>query len=202
MDEEKKKILQYAFNLFKSEGFYKTTMDDLAKRLRMSKKTIYKHFPTKENLIRETSFYFIDTNQRNIKKILNERVNAVEKLLKLVKYLGSILMSIDNQWFEDIHAHNYEVWKDIDRFRTKMIKTKIAKLFEQGKAEGFFMEIPSEIVVSLFLSMTRAIVNPEFVINNRISLSDALESTIMILMRGILTGKGEKIFKKLNSKGN
>ncbi len=44
MNEEKEKIIEFAAQKFMDGGFYKTTMDDLAAKLRISKKTIYKNF--------------------------------------------------------------------------------------------------------------------------------------------------------------
>jgi AcrR family transcriptional regulator len=35
-----------------NNGFHKTTMDEIAKELRISKKTIYKHFSSKDELVR------------------------------------------------------------------------------------------------------------------------------------------------------
>ncbi len=51
MIEEKKNLLKNITESFLAKGFYKTTMDEIASDLRVSKKTIYKYFPTKENLI-------------------------------------------------------------------------------------------------------------------------------------------------------
>ena len=46
--EEKNKIIERTEDKFFRDGFYKTTMDEIATDLSMSKKTIYKFFPSKE----------------------------------------------------------------------------------------------------------------------------------------------------------
>ena len=48
---EQDKIFSYAKSLFLKEGFYKITMDNLASGLKVSKKTIYKYFGSKELLV-------------------------------------------------------------------------------------------------------------------------------------------------------
>ena len=50
--QDRSKILEHSRKKFHAEGFYKTSMDEIAKDLHISKKTIYKHFPSKEELLR------------------------------------------------------------------------------------------------------------------------------------------------------
>ena len=56
--EIKDKIVELGEEKFFREGFYKTRMDDVAIELRMSKKTIYKYFPTKTDLVMEVAHHF------------------------------------------------------------------------------------------------------------------------------------------------
>ena len=62
-------IEQIEEKLFR-EGFYKTTMDDMASELGMSKKTIYKFFPSKEDLIRAISRHFMNKMRKTIIELL------------------------------------------------------------------------------------------------------------------------------------
>ena len=50
--KDRKKILEHSRRKFHAEGFYKISMDEIAGDLRISKKTIYKHFPSKEELLK------------------------------------------------------------------------------------------------------------------------------------------------------
>ena len=200
MEQEKNKILIFALELFRQEGFYKTTMDDLARQLKMSKKTIYKYFPKKENLIWETSFYFVEKHQVRIKEILESEENAIQKLFDLIEYIGRMLMNVNRKWFEDIQIHQPELWKKIDEFRINIIRSRITKLIEQGKNEGYIENFSTDIIVTMFLSSVQNIVNPTFIINSKLNMNEVLESVITILMQGIMTSKGKKIFIKLKKR--
>ena len=101
MNDDKVKILKAASDIFFSRGFYKIPVDDIASLLKMSKKTIYKHFPTKENLVREVAYLFIKTHSSNIAEIINHDYNAVEKLFYIFNYLGNMLININDKWFSD-----------------------------------------------------------------------------------------------------
>ena len=85
MDDQTKIIEQIEDKLFK-EGFYKTTMDDVASELGMSKKTIYKFFPSKDDLVMAIAKHFMNSMKNKIVPALNSDKNAIEKLAELIKY--------------------------------------------------------------------------------------------------------------------
>ena len=70
MDEQDKIIEQIEDKLFK-EGFYKTTMDEVASELGMSKKTIYKFFPSKDDLVMAIAKHFMNVMKSKIVPALN-----------------------------------------------------------------------------------------------------------------------------------
>jgi AcrR family transcriptional regulator len=199
MDDEKVKIHNYAIDIFLKEGFYKTTMDDLASQLRISKKTIYKYFPSKETLVKEVIFSFLSSRAEEIKVIVDSQENAVVKFFSLGEYLGSMIIKFSDRWLSDIQMHTPDLWKEIDKFRIKMMHANLMKIIRQGINEGYFIDKPPEITVTVFVNSVRAVVNPEFIMNNRFSVSNALETTLDILMNGIMTEKGKKIFNRLKS---
>jgi AcrR family transcriptional regulator len=197
MNDDKVKILKAASDIFFSRGFYKIPVDDIASLLKMSKKTIYKHFPTKENLVREVAYLFIKTHSSNIAEIINHDYNAVEKLFYIFKYLGNMLININDKWFSDIQSQAPEIWNEIEAFRSRFMTQNISRIIEQGKKEKYIVNHPSLIIINVFISSIRGIINPAFITNNKMPAFKALESTLDILMNGILTAKGKNLMKKL-----
>ena len=199
MNSEQQKILEFCKDYFLNNGFYKTTMDEVAAQLRMSKKTIYKYYPTKEELVKETIQGFLEFHKGNVSEIVDDNSKAVTKLYKTFNYIGKIISKINEKFIRDIQTHAPDLWKDIDTFRTKMMMTNIGKIIEQGKKEGVFIDKPSSIITGIFTSSVRGIINPEFIMNNKFSIKTALEETIEIIMNGIMTEKGKKVFNLLKS---
>jgi len=199
MNSEKLKILDFCKSYFIENGFYKTTMDEIAVQLRMSKKTIYKYYPTKESLVKEIISTFLEFHKKNISKIVDDNSEAVLKLFKIFNYLGNLISSINEKFIRDIQIHMPDLWKHIDTFRTKMMTTNIGKIIEQGKKEGVFIDKQSVIITGVFTSSVRGIINPEFIMNNKFSIKSALNETIEIIMNGIMTEKGKKDFNKIKS---
>ncbi len=199
MISEKDKILNAACEVFFSKGFYKIPIDEIAISLKMSKKTIYKNFSTKEDLVREVAYSFIKTHSSNIAAIISKKYNAVEKLYHIFSYLGSAILKVNDKWFSDFHDHFPEIWEEIEEFRLKFMTANISRIIDQGKKEGYVIKQPSIIIINIFISSVRGIINPDFILLNKMPVILALESTLGILMSGILTPKGKIIYKKLKT---
>ncbi len=197
MIEEKKRIIDESTKIFLKAGFYKTPMDEIAKELKISKKTIYKYFDSKETLVKEVVQNFLLHNKALILEILETDNDAVTKSFNLFQHLGKLLLSISNKWLEDIHAHYQNLWKEIDDFRTKMMLANISKLINQGKSEGYIVDYPTEIIVMFFISSIRGILNPDFIIQRNLDPRTLLDHTIKLLMNAILTTRGKNLFNKL-----
>ena len=81
---EKDKILYFTHAKFITEGFYKTTMDEIARDLQISKKTIYKHFESKEVLLEAVCDMRILLMHERIDEIVESSDDSVTKFLKLI----------------------------------------------------------------------------------------------------------------------
>ncbi len=202
MNNEHKKILDFCNEYFLTKGFYKTTMDEIASELRMSKKTIYKYYPTKYDLVRKAITKFLEFHKKSIAKIVNNNADAVTKLNEILIYIGNFIAKIDERFIKDIQSHMPDLWEDIDSFRTKMMNVNIGKIIDQGKKEGFFIDKSSAIITGVFISAVRGVINPDFIMNNKFSFKSALEETIEIILNGIMTEKGKKKFSQLKTESS
>lgn len=194
--EEKERILNFTEEKIFKEGFYKTPMDEIASELRISKKTIYKFFPSKNDMVEAIMKRFMKKRQQDILPLLNSNKNAVEKFAGIVFIITQNLSRVSERMFNDLRKHCPALWKEVESFRTEMINKNITKVVEQGKRERLIADYPTPIIMTIFLSSIRAVVNPEFILDNNFSVRQAAQITFQILMDGILTPKGEKIFKK------
>ncbi len=198
--EEKIKIVEFGEQKFFKEGIHKTTMDEVASELRMSKKTIYKYFPTKDDLVRAIAKHFMNNMKNAIVPTLNGNKNAIEKLEGLIKILARASIKISPQMLDDMRRHFPKLWNEMDNFRTEMMFGNITKVIDQGKEEGLFINYPTPIIINMVVASLRSVVNPDFILNNNVSLIEAASIAFKILIGGITTEKGKKIFNKTINK--
>lgn len=96
--QKKRQIVEAAFKLFKARGFYATGVDLIMQTASVSKRTLYKYFPTKNDLIVAVLDYYRTTYVEYLNQILNQKDNSSrEKILAIFEDA--------KQWFEDINFH-------------------------------------------------------------------------------------------------
>jgi AcrR family transcriptional regulator len=198
--EDQNKIIEMTEEKFFRDGFYKTTMDEVASEIKMSKKTIYKFFPSKEDLITAIAKHFMEGVKSKVVPALNSDKNAIEKLAELNTILAKISQKVSTKRMDEIRTYFPSLWTEIDSFRTKMMFGNITKVIDQGKAEGLFIDYPTPIIMNTLVSAVRSTVNPEFILNNNFSIAEAALYTFKIVIGGIVTEKGRKIFNKTINK--
>ncbi len=196
---ESLKILEFCETHFMKYGFQNTTMDEIAKELRMSKKTIYKHFASKSDLVRAVFIRIRNDLTGQIETIVNGEGTAVIKLHKISQIFYTRISSISNRWLNDLQHYAPDIWSEVEEFRRKLLQRNITMLIDQGKSEGLVSDYPTTIILGVLISAIQGVVTPEFVLHNNISMKEAGETTLSIVFSGLLTKKGRKLFKQYKS---
>jgi len=197
MIEEKRALLVNITEYFMHKGFYKTTMDEVAAELKISKKTIYKYFPSKEYLLNLMFSGIAFTARNGIVKIINSDKSSVEKLAELINHICTLAARVNFDMLSDIKKLGPHFWNKIEKFRARQIYANISKVIIQGQEEGYIIDVPKEIIVEMLVASVQAIVTPEFVIKNSFSITQAGQMTFTIFINGILTDEGKALYKKL-----
>jgi len=197
--EEKERILSFAEKKFSQNGFYKTTMDELAKELKISKKTIYKHFSSKDALVSEIIDYITENIQHKVAKLVSKKATSAEKLYLMSVFVTKRINQISEKWLDDLRVYRPELWTKIEKFREKTIINNLDKIITQGKKEKLIVDKPNKIILMVIISSVQAIVNPNFILNNNFSAKQAAGITLEIVFTGILTKQGRKLFKNFKS---
>jgi AcrR family transcriptional regulator len=197
MNEEKDKILSAVKEIYLKKGFYKTSMDEIAKELNISKKTIYKHFATKESLVEEVVNDNLLKIGNKLDEIFNSNSTAIEKIVEHINFVSNTIFKYSDDFAHDLRMHSPHLWNKIDEFRTQKIQNYLSKIIEQGKREGTFEDVPTELIIPILINSSRAIINPEFLSTIKFSFKDAIRATFRILFGGILTEAGKNNFKEL-----
>jgi AcrR family transcriptional regulator len=194
--QEKDKIIRFAQQKFFSEGFYKTTMDEISHELQISKKTIYKFFPSKEKLVEEITDCMLNDANCEVETITDSHENVVMKFVRLLNQHLNIVSKFSSRWYKDLQLHTPHIWQKMNRMRDEKIIRVARKLLEQGKREKLIEHYPPEIIVAAFISTFREVMNPDFIIANKFSMHQALKYTFELLLNGILTAQGKELYIK------
>lgn len=187
---EKEKILFFTHAKFITEGFYKTTMDEIAKDLQISKKTIYKHFPSKEVLLEEVCDIRLSYMNEKIDEIVNSENDCITKFLQLINMHKSMLLNCSEMWFKDLQVHAPHCLTKFKEVRDDRLIVVLNSLVEQGKTEKVIHDVPIQILITSMLGAIDSVTRNEFILNSQYSFHDAIRITSDIFFNGILTDTG------------
>lgn len=198
--EDRARIIEIAEKIYAVSGFYRTTMDDIAKELRVSKKTLYKHFQSKDELLHCVVDQIMETLSNDIEKVIGGEYNTVERLYLLTKTITKRMTKISEKWLDDLRIYKPELWEEIEKFKIKTGTKNILRIIDQGKAEELIVAEPTEVIATVMLASVQAVVNPEFILKNDISRKNASQTAMKMVFYGILTKKGRRLFKEFLEK--
>lgn len=197
---EKQKIVDFCTVKFLRDGFYYVTVDEIATGLRISKKTLYKYFSSKDELVETVAFEFLNDVSRRIEEIINSPKDSLTKALMLFEVMASVLVRFSESWLRDLQIHAPSLWQKIDDFRTQKALKVFGSIIRQGQMEDIFIDKPTELIIHIFVTSIRSVVNPDYLYQQKFNFKEAFIYTFEILFNGILTTRGKKLFDKIFSK--
>ncbi len=190
--EIKERIFDKAEQMFLQFGYAKVTMEEIASGLGISKKTLYKFFPGKENIVRELTNNRICHNEEQIDQIWAEKdSDFVGKLKKMLDFFGKESFKVKGPLFDDLHKNMPDLWNEIHDFNRMRGLQKARDLFEMGVANGVFRnDIVKDIIILMFMNSVQGIINPDTLSQLPYSSNQAFESIFKVLFEGIFTEEG------------
>ena len=193
--ETRERILEHARERFLHQGFSKVTVDELSVDLGMSKKTFYKFFPSKEELLRTIIYAMMKGVEREMERIENSDKPFAERLADVMMLLGKNMGRISRAFQLDIQRFAPALWKEAETFRREHLITRIGRMILKAREEGIFREEINEVIlVHMLLHSIQGIVNPEFLTQQSFSLNEAFRTIFKTLFEGALTDEARKEF--------
>jgi len=197
-------ILESAYSLFLEKGYRHTTMDDIALSLAMSKKTLYKYYPGKLELL-AASFEILKTKMTaKVEAILeNKYIPFPLKLKSTLTVIATHLAPINPELFEDLRAYAPEIWEELRLYINESAYIRFQKLIKQGVDQGLVNpRINVSLMVMLYAAAVQSLLDPKFIgqfpddITNMIDLSpsEIYDQAISIIYNGILTEEARNEF--------
>jgi AcrR family transcriptional regulator len=195
------KIILESIELFMNYGIRSVTMDDIAKHLGMSKKTIYRHFKDKEEIILQSTQLYFENEIKLVRELENNTENAVEHLYKLTVCLRERLKNINGSVLFDLKKYYSTAWDMYKKHKHDVIFNSVYNNLKRGISEGFFRkDIQPEILAYLRIGEIELSFNKDFFPEEKFSLSDIHEQLFDHYTHGILSEKGFKLLETYKQK--
>lgn len=182
--ELRETILEGTIEVFNVKGL-KFTMDDIAKTLGISKKTIYTVFRDKESMFYAMVDYMFDSIKESEQRIAHDpALSTIEKIRQIMGVMPEGYKNIDFHQLYQLKDKYPAVYKQVEQRLETGWEETIA-LLEQGIAEGSIRQIHIPIVKMMLEATLEQFFQRDILIQNKITYMDALNEVVEILMDGI-----------------
>ena len=195
------KILGSSAELFSQYGFKTITMDDIARRAGISKKTLYQHFANKEEVVNESVIWYKNNMSANCTAILGEAENAIEAMVKMLAFFDEMHKRINPMAMFEMQRFFPQAYKT---FRDMLVEKDVVMIRDnimQGIKEGLYREaVNADLMARYRLETSMLILQPNLLVNDRNSLMSVAMEIGEHFLYGIMTAKGEKQYQKYKAK--
>lgn len=183
---EKERVLDACIDLFNQKGL-KFTMDDLAKSLQMSKKTLYTIFEDKNALFLEMVDYIFKGIKESEREVLEDpTLTTVEKIRKVLGVLPDGYKQIDFRQLYLLKPKYPKIYKKVEEQLENGWESTI-ELLQQGIDEGVISNISIPIVKMMLEASIEQFFQRDILIQNHMSYQEALDEVVNIIVNGIAT---------------
>ena len=186
MDSElMNRIFDGGIEEFKEAGI-KFTMDSLAKRIGISKRTLYETIPSKNELIeRMIDRTFVDVKRQQKEILSNPDLEMVERLKKLFNVVPTYADVLDYRRMNELKAAYPQLYKKVqERLETDWEPT--IALLNQAMEEGVIRKTNVVIIKLMLCEVYEQLINGQVLIQNNISYEKAMNEMISIIFEGLL----------------
>ena len=134
----KEDIVKRALNDFMQYGFKTFTMDDLANKMGMSKKTLYEHFPSKQDLVDACLDYALEMSCTNVTTFIEGEGSVIENVYRNQKKVQEVFNINSDRPICELQKYYPKTYERMEGEFAKTDALFIDKLLEKGWQEGLF----------------------------------------------------------------
>ncbi len=198
MNPEQLEIINRVKEMYFRYGIKSVTMDDVARELSISKKTLYQHFSDKEKLVDEV-----------VKVLLVEKTGIVDKLISECPDAISEMVTIHQFMDKMSREHSYAMDNDLRKYypvtfnqivtnkRSHMYKVAIENI-QRGQKEGFYRaEVNGEIIAKTVLVRFESSFDSCIFTFEEMLTKEFFNEILNYHVRGIATPKGIKRLEEI-----
>jgi hypothetical protein len=192
------KILETAADMFLNFGFKSVTMDDIAQKMSISKKTIYTHFSNKRILIEETTLGLFECIKTGIDEIREKDHDPIMEIYKIKNFLLENLKDEKSSPHYQLNKYYPKIHATLMLKQFTVMQDCVAENLQKGITQGLFRkEIDVDFVTRIYFKGMTGIKDVDTFPMEKFKMNYLMENYIDYHVRGIATAKGLQILEQL-----
>ena len=191
------RIIAGAADLFHKYGIRSVSMDDIARHLTISKKTIYQYFKDKNEIVMLSLKLHMDTNKNEYDEAFKNSSNAIEELSKVSQCMRKDFNELNPSLLFDMQKYHPSAWEMWLNFKNEYIKNQVQQNLVRGMEEGYFREnIDAESLARLRVEQVQLAFDDQVFPTDKFNFKELQMMFFDHFVHGIVTPKGLKLYEK------
>ncbi len=199
--ETQDKILKTSLELFFKYGIKRVTMDDIARELGMSKKTIYQFYKEKDDLVSQLCKIELDKQLKEFSTLQHEAIDPLHEILLISEKIRVMLQPITPVFFLDLQKFYPKAYEQFRLFREYCTGKLIVKNIKVGVEMGLYRkDINIPFTAEYRMAQIDMLMFGNYFNYDSISFSKAHELILDMFVYSICSVKGHKLinnYKKI-----
>ncbi len=194
--EIKERITEKARELFFRYGMKSVTMDDIARAIGISKKTVYEQFSNKKEIINGITLNFLKQQESDYRYIVTKANDPVEELILLLHSINKIFENIDTRVIYDMRRYYPEAWNIFEEHQHEVILRDIKDNLIRGIEGKLFRDnICVDIIAKMRLEQVKLAIDPSAFPPDQFDIKEIHKQFLLQYINGICTPKGHQLLE-------
>ncbi len=195
--KRRERIIEEALKLFMKYGIRNITMDELAKHLGISKRTIYEYFKDKDSLLLHCVKSLASDQKNRINHIIKTSPHMIDSIYQIIAEKSALMRNLNPLFMEDMRKYHPAIFKLIHKRDELEDISLTEQLLINGIEEGIFLpEINTGLVTRFMQEMFRLFGDSEVFPFELYDRTEMLDNIFMIFIRGLCTANGFEILER------
>jgi len=191
------RIFQQAHQLFMQYGLKSVSMDDIASKMGISKKTIYQFYADKEALVAQVVRQITSDNQLQCDNDIYNSENAIHEIILAMDQMSKLFETMNPSILFDLQKYYPQAFKFFQAHKNDYVYGKIKQNITRGIKEGLYRsDLNLEIVSRYRVESIVIAFNPEFQSSVKSSLVSIAQELSTFFLYGVVNEKGYKLINK------
>lgn len=183
-DTRRSELFDALMALLLREGFAHLTLDDLAARLRCSKRTLYGLAGSKEQLVRAAVVHFFRNATEQVEQAVAAEHQPAERVFAYLQAVAAQLAPASAQFFDDLAA--FPPAAEVYERNTRAAADRVRALIEEGVAAGVFRDVHVPFAADVITSAMVRIQQRQVAASTGLSDADAYVNLAALALHGLV----------------
>ena len=192
----RERIIRHVGPRFFEEGFSRTTTEELSRELGISKKTLYREFRSKEEIVREVVRRQLASVERELREVFDDESRGfVARLGAQLKVASRIMNTLGKPFLSDLARYAPEVWDEIQTFRHERVFSRLESIIGRGQEEGMIHPtVTPRLMVMIVETVADNLLVPGKLARSDLHPQDVIRHMGLMVAQGVLTEAGRREF--------